>query len=321
MAYFENLYSFSTSKGIVIPDTGAVKLEVERTFKENLGANLDVSQYTPAGRMIEALTVLFVNILGVNAQNANSLNPNRANGTWLDAIGMLFGIVRLTGESDYLYRNRILNSHSRGSGYVQSIWNAVGNVDGVTSVCVLENGFADPLVLPDADNGIAIDPHSIFVCVNGGNDEDVARAIYSTKSAGCAYHNETALPPENKVSVILTDEPTNTATQVIFYRPIRRYVRFFATIRSDAYTGVDIIGDTKRVISEFMSKHDANSVVTKADLITAIGGAGLGLVCTNMVIEVSENGDIWFVPDGEQLTLRPYQFVIVSEESTEVILA
>lgn len=315
MAYFENLFSFSSDKGIVIPDTLEVKAEVERTFKEILGANLDISPSTPAGRMIEALTMLFVNILGVNAQNANSLNPDSAVGNWLDMIGGLFGTIRLDGESDDDYRVRIRNSQSRGMGYVQSIWNAVGQVDGVTSVCVLENGYADPLVTPSGDNGIAIDPHSVFVCVNGGDDEAVARAIYSTKSAGCAYHISDVATP---VDVTIADADTGTETPVRFYRPTERFARFTATVRSDAYTGTDIIGDTKSAIVAYMDKHDSNDVVTMGDVITAIGAAGLGIVCTELTIETSEDSETWV--EADKIVLRPYQFVSVTNDNITVVV-
>ena len=68
---FEDLYNFVDNSGITIPVTTDVKTSVENTFKRIFGADLDVSDETPVGRLIEAITLLFVNVLGVNAQNAN----------------------------------------------------------------------------------------------------------------------------------------------------------------------------------------------------------------------------------------------------------
>lgn len=314
MAYFQNLFSFSTDKGVTIPDTLAIKAEWERVFVEIFGADVDLNPSTHIGRIIEALTFFCVDVLGVNAQNANSISPSNASGNWLDMIGAIFGVIRLEGESDTKYRERLRNSQSRGMGYVQSIWNAVGAVDGVTSVCVLENGYADPMVVPNIDNGIALDPHSIFVCVSGGDDEKIARAIYSTKSAGCAYHISNI---GTSVDVTIEDAATNSSTPVRFYRPVRRYVKVNANIRGDVYTGSDIVGDTKNAIIAYINAHDSNASITPGDLITAIGAYGAGIICTSLTIDTSDDNETWAF-NVPLLVIRPYQYISVESEDISV---
>lgn len=325
MAYFDDLFTYDTSKGFIIPDTGEVKAKIENAFKQIFGGDFDLSPTTPMGRLVEALTMMFVNIIGVNASNAGGLDPDKAVGNWLNLIGSIFGINRLFGESDEEYRKRILSSQSRGSGFAQSIWNAVGNVNGVTALCVIENGLADPkvvlpnskTVVPDSSYGIAIDPHSVFVCVNGGNDLDIARAIFRSKSAGCAYHVETD-PSADPIDVSVADD-TGVSSTVRFYRPTERFVRFAVSIRGDAYTGTDIVSDTKSVLTKYMANRDSNHFITKDDLITAIGSSGLGVVCLEVTIETSDDQgvDKVFSPVN-QLVILPYQFVSVTNESTTV---
>lgn len=317
MATFDygQLFKYSSNGEVVIPDTPEVKEKITEMFKYIFGDNFDVSDSSPNGRIIEALAVMFVNILGVIAQNANGLNPYTATGNWLDTIGAIFGIPR-DGRNDEQYRVVLRNSQSRGKGFVQSIWNAVDNVDGVTSVCVLENGYEDPYTFPET--GFTIDPHSVFVCCNGGDSAEIAEAIFNSKSAGCGYHmsstNGTAVN-QNHTDVF------GTVYTVRFYRPVERFVKFTATVRGDAYTGTDIVGDTKSIITSFMSGRDSNAKITRADIISAIGSARLGIVCTDLTIEVSENSDMSPAEEVEQLLIYPYQFVTVTNDSTDVIVS
>lgn len=312
---YGQIFEYSSNGEVVIPDTPEVKEKITEMFKHIFGDNFDVSDSSPNGRLIEALTVMFVNILGVIAQNTNGLNPNLATGNWLDVIGAMFGIPR-DSRNDEQYRVVIRNSQSRGKGFVQSVWNAVNNVDGVTSVCVLENGYEDPYTFPET--GFTIDPHSIFVCCNGGDEDDIAEAIFTSKSAGCGYHmshtNGTAVNQDYTDSL-------GTKNVVRFYRPVERYVEFKATVRGDAYTGADIVYDTKSIITNFMAGRDSNSNTTKADLISAIGAAKLGIVCIDIDITVSEESDMSPSEDVDNLLIYPDQFVSVTNGSTTVIVS
>ena len=135
---FGNLYDYAGKSGIVLPQTDDIKANIELAFKQTFGDDFSVSEETPAGRLIEALTMLFVDVLGVNAQNANSFNVRQAFGSHLDALGIIFGIARLANESDSAYRDRILQSQSPSTGYVQSIRNAISKVNGVVDCRVFE---------------------------------------------------------------------------------------------------------------------------------------------------------------------------------------
>ena len=72
---FPDLYEYASQTGIVIPQTSDIKQLIVDAFERIFGADVSTSDETPMGRFIEALTMLFVNVLGVNAQNANFLNP------------------------------------------------------------------------------------------------------------------------------------------------------------------------------------------------------------------------------------------------------
>jgi len=89
-----NLYQYVTDTGIIIPQTSDIKGKVSEMMKSIFSSDLDTSDETPAGRLVEAITLLCVQFLGITAQNANQINPNYATGQALDAIGSIFECKR-----------------------------------------------------------------------------------------------------------------------------------------------------------------------------------------------------------------------------------
>ena len=306
---FEDLYNFVDNSGITIPVTTDVKTSVENTFKRIFGADLDVSDETPVGRLIEAITLLFVNVLGVNAQNANGFNVNTAFGVYLDALASIFGLSREDGENDEAFRNRILGSQSRGKGYVESIRNAVSNVAGVTSVCVLENCHGEPAVVPNQSAGITIPPHSVFVCVEGGTDSAVAEAIYASKSAGCGYTSTTEYG--TPVTVAVEDKGTGSSTPVTFYRPQAKEIQISVAVSNANYSGTDIVSDVKTAVISFMSHKGVGSTTTPLEIASHIALNCNGAVAIG--IDITVDG-----VSSNEIAVLPYQTMSVTDE--EVIV-
>ena len=84
-------------------------------------------------------------------------------------------------EIDNVYRARIRRLTQRNSlSSVAAIRAAVEEVEDVTKADVLEN---DTLA-PRTENGVTIEARSIYVLVKGGDNNDIARAIYSSKAGG-----------------------------------------------------------------------------------------------------------------------------------------
>lgn len=308
---FGELYNYSTKNGVVIPDTSQIRTLVENAFKNTFGDDFIVEPETPQGRIIEAYTMMFVDVLRVCAINANSFNPAQAVGSYLDNISALFGNERLAGESDYNLRKRNTESIASGTGYAEAVRRALSQVQGVISICVLDNGDADPAVLPNSTNGISVGPHTVFICVAGGNDTDVANAIFQNISAGCAFE---ANPEYGTVTTkIVTDDNTGTSKTIKFYRPQPLSVSFEATVRDDVYTGDDIVGDTKNAIANFVNNHATNYTITQADIISAIGAAGSGLVCTNLIMKMGSS-------QVSHIAIRPFESVSVDASDDEQII-
>lgn len=87
-------YKYNSSQGIIVPDTGTVKEDVEQEFQNAFGADLDLTASTPQGRLIEIETLSRQGTVALCALVANQINLDYATGQYLDAIGAFFGVDR-----------------------------------------------------------------------------------------------------------------------------------------------------------------------------------------------------------------------------------
>ena len=316
---FGNLYNYATTRGIVIPETSSIKSKVTECFKEIFGNDFDTTDETPGGRFIEAITLLFVDILGVNAQNTYLLNPNFAIGQQLDNIGSMFGISRLAGESDSSFRARMLRGQSRGIGFESSIIKAVSAVPGVTSVCVLNNGSPDPKVIPNNLSGIAVDAHSVYVCVGGGSNANIAKAIANSISAGCAYHDTGASTEYGqKQEESWTDQDTRTPMFVRFYRPIATEIEIVSECVNINHDASTLENDVKEIVAGYINgnsemgfvSHNTNCVVTPTEIISAVASRNIGAYLQKCSFRTTVNG---VLVETDKFTFFPYTAASLSD--------
>jgi len=84
-------------------------------------------------------------------------------------------------ESDEASRaRRQVTLGAQGVALPDAIIAAVWNVADMTSVVFRENVTDAPLVIEDQ----TLDPHSIYVCVDGGLDSEIGAALLASKSLG-----------------------------------------------------------------------------------------------------------------------------------------
>ena len=308
---FQDLYEYSTPEGVVIPQTSSVKSMVEDAFDTVFGAEVSRDPTTPMGRFIEAITMLIVNVLGVNAQSANMLNPKYAVGNALDGIGALFGIVRPQGMSDAEYRKLILRGQSNGRGFAESVERAVLAVPGVTSVVVLNNGLADPSMEPSGEPyTIQVEPHSVAISVRSDGQEStysaVADAINDTISLGCGMSCLDANMGEEKSIVV--DGKT-----IMFYVPNNEVsdLSYSVRIAPNGYAGDDIEGDVRTVVRTFLSQSNVAGAFTHTGLRDFITDSGIGVICEEASI----------IKDGSAVTavvLNPKDYIDANPSDSEI---
>ena len=313
-------YQYIISTGVIVPDTADLEQEVSQEYKDAFGDDLVTTPDTPQGVLITQEVLARSNVLQNNAQIANQINPDLAQGVFLDAIAKLTGLYRqkatattvsvivtgtpgtiipttavaqtstgyffnpvspitidntasasgvfqctdtgpivvstgdlsiivggvlgwetisnlspgLTGnneESDEAFRIKRANSvAAQSSGGPESIPSALYQQNiGVSSVSFYENYTDLPLTVPDGS--ITLGPHSIYVCVDGGTNTDVANVLLAKKSAGCNWNGNT--------TVIITNPATSQQYLVKFDRPsyvpivVRVYVRLESNFVGD----------------------------------------------------------------------------------------
>lgn len=129
-------------------------------------------------------------------------------------------------ETDVELRSRRERSVSRDAqATIDAIFSAVGQIDGVTSVTVLENDT-------DVIDGDGLPPHSFQVIVVGGDDTDIADIIWLKKPAGISSFGSTTVP---------INDSQGTPHDISFSRPttVDIYVTVTITTNGDYPAGGD----------------------------------------------------------------------------------
>lgn len=95
-------YDYVTNTGVILADTSSVKSEVEDEFRQVFGADFSTDPSSLQGRLIDAEVTSRISVLRNNAKVANQINPNLAEGVFLDAVYKLTG-----GERDSKERSTV----------------------------------------------------------------------------------------------------------------------------------------------------------------------------------------------------------------------
>lgn len=106
------------------------------------------------------------------------------------------------------YDSVVLNSR----GTTSSVYARVLQLNNVVGCYVVDNKTNVNKIIDD----YLLKPHSIYVAVIGGNNQEIAEAIYKSLSAGCDYNGNTTID--------VTDENTKAVESVTFMRPIQQNV-------------------------------------------------------------------------------------------------
>lgn len=116
-------------------------------------------------------------------------------------------------ESQQSFEKRRYDSVALNSrGTTSSVYARVLQIDNVVGCYVVDNKTNIVKTIDDYD----LKPHSIYVAVLGGSNQDIAEAIYKSLSAGCDYNGNTTIE--------VTDENTKSVEPVTFMRPIQQNV-------------------------------------------------------------------------------------------------
>ena len=128
------------------------------------------------------------------------------------------------------YNSVALNSR----GTAASVYARIMQLKNVIGCVVRENKTNVPKVI----DGITLSPHSVYVCVLGGSDGEIATAMYRTVSAGCDTNGTT--------TYLVEDDSAGIKEPIHFQRPTEVDV----TIRLTFPNAAGLSADAKQAIQE-----------------------------------------------------------------------
>lgn len=119
------------------------------------------------------------------------------------------GTLGATTQSDQAARALRKNTLAfNGISLAEAITSALYATDGVTSLTFQENVSA----ITQTINGISMVSHSVYACVDGGTNTDVAAALLENKSSGAAWNGGTTVtviePASGQAYAVKFDRPS-----------------------------------------------------------------------------------------------------------------
>lgn len=193
---------------------------------------------------------------------------------------------------------------TKGSTTVNAIRADISALDDVIGVQVLENDT-------DATDGNGLPPHSVEAIVQGGDNTEIATALFNAVAAGITTYAD----PAGDVSVVVQDSANENHT-VLFSRPtvVPIYIIVELTAEADTYVGDAFI---KQVLEDFAAlDYQVGDDVITSRLVAELWNKVPGLV-TIAAVKVDDSpgptSDADWVITSRQLATVSVANIIVTE--------
>lgn len=152
---------------------------------------------------------------------------------WDSVTNPSAGITGRDEESQAAFENRRAGSVGKNShGAVASIYGTIADLNNVVAVLVLENTTNTDKTI----KGVTLAGHSVYISVYGGDNTDIARAIYNKIDGGVGTQGNTMLT-YNPASDNIADQPDALYTYYI-ERPDTVETAVKVTVSDDETTGL-----------------------------------------------------------------------------------
>lgn len=153
------------------------------------------------------------------------------------------GIAGSEEENREDFENRRYESVAiNATGTVAAIRAAVLNLDEVTDCYCVDNPTNETVAYGATDYELA--PHSVYVAVVGGDDDEIAQAIWTKKDLGCDMNGNTTVTVEDD-SALAAPYPQY---EITFNRPTAVPVLFAVTLQANNSLPSDIVTQVKDAI-------------------------------------------------------------------------
>lgn len=174
--------------------------------------------------------------------------------TGWDAItNLTAGKIGTNQETDRAFEQRRYDSVAQNSsGPIQALRGAVASLDGVTDVFVTENNTSETIIYGATNYSLL--PHSVYVGVVGGTDQDIAEAIFRRKNGGSNMNGNTTVTVADTDSYVYP-YPTYSMT---FNRPTSTPIYVEVNIKDDPNLPAEIVSMTKEAVMQVFAGEAGN---------------------------------------------------------------
>ena len=252
--------------------------------------SLDQNVTIPANETITAKFTCLTD--GAISASSGTLTKIVTTVTGWDTVTNATAIVGSLEESQSAFEQRRKDSVSLNArSTVNAVYANVAQCDGVIAVYAVDNKKN----ISETIDNYTLTPHSVFVSVIGGENEDIAKAIYNNLSAGCDYNGNT--------SVDITNEYSGAVETVKFYRPdvfnifVKVQIQNSASLQNDYENIVkqavynNFYGlDSTKINNEPLLRLKMNDDLYSSRFTPSILNAGITNVLT---VQLSLDGSEW----------------------------
>lgn len=170
---------------------------------------------------------------------------------WETVTNSNAGIVGKSKESDLVFRRKRKQTlANQGVAIPFAISSNIRMVEGVNSLSFLENYEKTTEVIEN----ITLIPNSIFLCIDGGSDEDIAYALYNSKTLGCGYNGNT--------SVTIVPDDADIPYVATFQRPslVNVYIKITVKVISTGQNPISVVKESILNYANGLTEDDGFSV-------------------------------------------------------------
>lgn len=289
--------------GTIIPAGSLARTATNETFASISDVTLDVTgiadvdfQCTlngPVGAPANTISFIETQVLGWETVT----NPSRA----------ILGTLEQSDQSFRVLRRNTLALQARTVS--ESTISAVSNINGVRGrPKYLENISSSFQTIEE----VLMKPHSIFVCVDGGLDEDIANAILATRSCGCGFNGTTTIP--------VTDPFSGQIIPVQFQRPDIILILVRVTISQSSLP--DAASATKDAILRYANGDlpGSDGLIVSQNVSCPELSKSIGILYPDIFIdlmEISYSSPLNYV--STELDIKSYEKAVILSSAIEVI--
>lgn len=231
---------------------------------------------------------------------------------WESVTNAADGAIGRNVQSDYRFRvQRRRTLAGQGVTIMEAIVSGVYAVEGVQSLSFKENYTSSPITF----EGVSIAAHSIYLCVNGGTDNDVAVAMLRKKSMGCGWNGA--------ITVNLIEPFSGESYAVQFDRPTPVPIKARVWVRVTDIL-VDAVETVRKAIVDYANGdvEGEEGFVVGGDVSTWELGGAIHRAAPSLYvqkIEISDDDGVTWQTDEIEIKVNEIATIIESAISVTVV--